>query len=318
MFYTAKKELTAFPLDILFHQVSEAGNRATEAVLKEAKEAHDRAVEARIKAIYTGEASYEGNPEDDYPFTPPDLDYLKKQRSEARKEAFGLFAEKYDLKSNALWLLPQLTAHIAKMSTCGFNTEEYVNSFGCDDFHKGIFTLAKHPLRGDIIAKQYSSEVRNYCALVPLLLMPHKKFNGVKYSQWSLEGLQTAVDVNLYEAMTFDRNFVIENTAEELLQIRQKGLTYASGKQIGQVRSALTTHKVYFLSGDLKKLPWLAQVMLFQIWCAHPSNRSDLMILDWRDWDSMPEPLIKTEVITRPTVSSSAGFSFKPSKWTDE
>lgn len=314
MYFVAKKELTAFPLDILFNQVIEAGQRVEEAILGDAKKLHDKAVEQRIQAIYANRPdSYEGNPDDDFPFSPPNLDYLKEQKALAKKEAFCLFAEKYDLKGNVPWLMPQLVAHIAKMPTCGYRSDEYQDQFGIDDFHKGIWTLAKHPLRGDYISKQYSPEVRNYSALVPLLLMPHKKFNGVPYSSWSLEGLSGIVDKNLYDAMTFDRSFQIENTVEELLEIRQKGLTFATGKNAGQVRSAMTTHKVYFLAGDLKKLPWLAQVMLFQIWCAHPTNRTELMVLDWRDWDAMPKPLIEI-----PTITTSRGFTFKPGKWSDE
>jgi hypothetical protein len=320
MYFVAKKELTAFPLDILFHQVFEAGQRVKDSILGDAKKSHDKVVAERIKAIYADRPdSYEGNVEDEYPFIEPDLDYIKDQVSLAKKEAFSAFAEKYDLKGNALWLLPQLTAFIAKMSTCGYNPSEYSDSFGIDDFHKGIWTLAKHPLRGDIISKQYSSEVRNYSALVPLLLMPHKKFNNVPYSSWSVDGLNKIVDPNLYDAMSFSRDFIVENTKEEILQIREKGLTVATGKTAGTVRNPISTHKVYFLSGDLKKLPWLCQVMLFQIWCAHPSNRTNLMILDWKDWDSMPEPLITTQVTAASDLNKtrSTGFVFKPAKWDD-
>lgn len=317
MYFVSKKELTAFPLDVLFNQVSEAGNNAVEHILKQAREVHDRAVERRIEALYANsQESYEGNPEDEFPFSPPDGDYVQKERLEARKEAFKLFAEKYDLKGNAAWLLPQLTAHIARMSTCGGNTLEYVDQFGQDDFHKGIFTIAKHPLRGDIIAKQYSADARNYSALVPLLLMPHKKFNGMKYSQWSREGLHKAVDTNLYEAMTLE--FAPENTVEELLTIRQHGLTVATGKSAGSVKSAVSTHRLNFLTGDLKKIPWLAHVMLFQIWCAHPVNRTDLMILDWKDWDSMPKPLIEANPVVTQGISASKQFKFTPGSWSDD
>lgn len=314
MYYVAKKELTAFPLDKLYEEVTEAGRAAVASIMEEAREMHDRNVQQRIEAIYSSrEDSYEGNVEEDYPFKPPEDEYIKKLSADAKKVAAGLFCEKYDLKGNAAWLLPQLSAHIAKMDTKGLNSLEYAASFGIDDFHKGLYTLAKHPLRGDLISKQYSVEVRSYCALVPLLLMPHKKFNGVKYSAWSKEGLSMLIDSNLYAAMTC--GYAPTNTIPELLSIRQKGLTVATGKRKDEIRSAQTTHKVYFLSGDLKALPWLAQVMLFQIWCAHPANRTDLMILDWNNWDSMPEALISTEVI--PSVKKvSAKVSYNdPMPW---
>ena len=293
MFYAGKKDLTAIPLDNLFHTVTEAGKRVRNSLQKDARAAHDRRVARLIEATYANrEDSYEGNIEEDYPFSGPDDEYVRQEVLDAKKAAFKLWTEKYDMPSQASWFMPQLAAHIAKMSSCGYRSDEYCDSFGIDDYHKGIWTLAKHPTRGDLVTKQYSVEMRNYCALVPLLLMPHKKFDHVDYSKWSKEGLNKLIDSNLYDAMTVE--FEHTYTTAELLQIREKALTYMSGKTEGQVRNAQTSHKVYSLSGDLKKLPWLTQVMLFQIWCAHPVNRTDLMVLDWKNWDSMPEPLIST------------------------
>ena len=40
--------------------------------------------------------------------------------------------------------------------------------------------------------------------------------------------------------------------------------------------------------------------MTAQIWGAHPSNRTEYMILDWLNWDNMPEPIISTDVIAAP------------------
>ncbi len=303
MFLAGKKELSAIPLDKLYHAAQDAANSIEESLEKEARASHKRRVEKLIEAEYSArEDSYEGNPEEDYPFVSPNPDFIKKEKDTAKKEAIKLWAEKYDLKTNGSWFLPQLTAYIAKLDTCGCNPREYVKQFGKDDYNKGIWTLATHPVRGDFVEKQYSPEGRNYSALVPLLLMPHKKFDGVPYSRWSKDGLNLVTDSNLYAAMTLE--FETENTPEEILLIRQKALTYQSGKQEGQVRNAATSHKVYFLSGDLKKLPWLAQVMLFQIWCAHPSNRTELMVLDWKDWNSMPPALIAKEVFEKPKAAA--------------
>jgi hypothetical protein len=299
MFLVSKKELNAIPLDKLYHAVQDAANTVEESLEKESRASHKRRVERLIESEYsTREDSYEGNIEEDYPYVNPNPEFIKKERETAKKEALKLWAEKYDLKGNASWFMPQLTAHIAKIDTCGYNCSEYIQQFGIDDYHKGIWTLATHSVRGYFITKQYSPESRNYSALVPLLLMPHKKFDNIPYSSWSKEGLHLILDSNLYAAMTLE--FDLENTPEELLAIRQKALTYQSGKQAGEVRNPATSHKVYFLSGDLKKLPWLAQVMVFQIWCAHPSNRTELMVLDWKDWDKMPDPLISKDVFAKP------------------
>lgn len=303
MFYTHKKDLTAIPLDTLFQYVFEAGKRVEDSLVKDSRAAHDRKVARIIEAEYEGrEDSYEGNVEEDYPFQGPDPSYVQDEKDKAKKAAFALWAEKHDLPGHFSWLMPQLTSLIAKLDPCGGNCKEYVQHFGKDDYHKGIWTLAKHPVRGDLVPKQYSAEGRNYSALVPLLLMPHKKFNNFNYNNWNNEGLANLVDSNLYSAMTL--KFDHDMKPAEILQIREKALTYLSGKQIGQVRNAQTSHKVYSLSGELRKLPWLAQVMLFQIWCAHPVNRTDLMILDWKDWDNVPEPLITKEIGSKPTVAT--------------
>lgn len=310
MFNTFKKELFAIPLDNLYQTVSEAGKRVKDSLVKDARSAHDRRIARLIEATYAGrEESYEGNQEEDYPFSGPDSEYVKVEADKAKVEAFKLWAEKYDLHVHANWFLPQLVAHIAKMPTCGYNSAEYAASFGVDDFHKGIWALAMHPTRGDIVPKQYSAESRNYSALVPLLLMPHKKFDHVDYSKWTAAGLNLAVDPNLHAAMTCD--FEHDMSTTEILEIREKALTFKTGKTIGQVRNAQTSHKVYSLEGPLKKLPWLVQVMLFQIWCAHPVNRTDLMVLDWKNWDNMPEPLVTKELF-KPTVASKTATPSKP------
>jgi hypothetical protein len=55
---------------------------------------------------------------------------------------------------------------------------------------------------------------------------------------------------------------------------------------------------------EFRILPELAQVMLAQIWCAHPENRTKYMILDFKNWDQMPEPLITTEIFISPVAKT--------------
>jgi hypothetical protein len=90
---------------------------------------------------------------------------------------------------------------------------------------------------------------------------------------------------------------------EEILEARDKGLTFQTGKNPGSKRNPVTTYKLYGLPPPFNKMPALAQNMLFQVWVAHPTNRTELMVLDWKDWDSMPSPLIDINVgLTTPVI----------------
>lgn len=302
MFYVAKRNLDALPLEEIGSRVRLAALNAKDTILEQAREVHDRSVKRKIEALYANrEDSYEGNEDEDFPFEIPALDYINEQMNIAKRQEFALLAEKYDLKNSSSWLLPQMTAKIAEIPLTRteegkINTLEYFKYFGTSPDLRGLYAIAMHPIRGDLISKQYAPENKNYSALVPLLLMPHKKFNGINYSEWDLEGLDKVVDLPLLEAMTctFDPTSVQK---DELLKIRHDGMIVKTGKTAGNSRNPATTHKVYGLLSPFNRLPWLATVMLFQIWVAHPTNRTDLMILDWKNWDNIPEALISTNVI---------------------
>ena len=301
MYFSTKKTLESFPFDSLWECVASAMDEVTNEIIDAAKRTHNDKVDKLISKAYANrEESFEGDREALYPFLPPDPAYIKENRVRIKKEAVSNFCKKYDVVSNSSWLLPQLAAHISKIPLT-FTAEgkvdgaNYLNKFNVDDFHRGLYTFCTHSLRGDMIQKQYLPENRNYSALVPLLLMPHKRFNNVLYSSWDTTYLDKLVDPNLYKALACEFENTLSN--DELLIIRNAGLEYKSGKMIGKMRSAETSYKIYSVSGEVAKLPWLLQVMLFQIWCAHPVNRSDMMILDWKNWDSIPDPLVNTEVL---------------------
>jgi hypothetical protein len=50
---------------------------------------------------------------------------------------------------------------------------------------------------------------------------------------------------------------------------------------------------------EFKDTPDLAQVMLTQIWCAHPENRTKYMILCTHAWDHIPAPLISNNIFSK-------------------
>lgn len=295
-----KHDLTSIPFDELFNTLNRVSSSVKEAITSEAYRVHKLNVEATIAKRYANrEDSYEGNLDEDFPFVFPDQEFLLGKQADARKIATTEFIERNRLKGNASWFLPQLVAYIAKIPLVTtpeglISSKDYLMELMNDDYRKGIWALCTHSLRGDLVDKQYLPENSSYCSLVPLLLMPHKKFNNIKYSSWDRTKLSNLIDPNLYKAMTVE--FDVTDTPAELLRIRNKGLVVQTGKTAGSIRNAMTTHRMYALSGDYRDLPWLAQAMLFQIWCAHPVNRSELMILDWKNWDNMPEPFASGDI----------------------
>lgn len=294
-----KKDIEAVPFDALFLELTKATEEAKEQVVGDAFLAHTRDVNRRLKAIYPNISEYDGDREVDFPFKEPPPETYAVLANDARKAAFEVFAEKHNFKNHSSWMLPQVASFIAKMpivrlSDGTVDSVAYRKQFNGSAWLKGLYQYCMTPLRGLIMGTQYHKEFANYSSLVPLLLMPHKRYNDVNYSEWSRVGLEKIVDKNLYEAITC--NIQMSPSKEELLENRNIGLRYNSGKNEGSFRSPLSTHKLYKLPEPYKGLPWLAQVMLFQVWCAHPVNRTNLMILDWNNWDNMPEPLIIDEV----------------------
>jgi hypothetical protein len=123
---------------------------------------------------------------------------------------------------------------------------------------------------------------------------------GVAYESWrGLPKLEYVLEPRLLEAV------VVENLpdlgSERLLEIRTQGLTTRSGKSAGQLKAAETTWSLNGISDtELGHLPKLTQSIMTQIWLAHPSHRSNLMILDPKNWDNLPEPLIVNNVFKTP------------------
>ena len=218
------------------------------------------------------------------------------------KELLNQWLSKY--KPNSM-ILAHIIAYIAtktefKYVDSKIDSKSYIrDNFVHDDWHAGLYRFIMLDPRGLIIAgTQYSSEYRSYSALVPLIMSAHKVMNNIPYSRWSRDGIRIIVDPKLAHAMldTPETSF----SKEELIFIRNEGLTILSGSKQGEMRSPRSTPKLYGLTDPyFKALPTLAQVMLTQIWLAHPDNRTNLMILDPYDWDAIPEPLETSDVFTK-------------------
>lgn len=239
---------------------------------------------------------------------------MKKDLMEVNFSGYGL--DENDTKiinSSHVWLLPQIFAYIGKLNKFTYlddgkiDSSSYMrNNFVPDSWHKGLYKYLMTDPRGTIVSQQNKSENRNYCALVPLILAAHKQYNDIPYSSWSKEGLDKLVNSSLHEMMVFTQ--IPEYTKEDLLEIRDKGLLVGSGSKRGTSRNPLTTFALYGLKNidvDMHYAPALVKLVLTQIWCAHPLNRNEYMILDPLNWDNMPEPLEDSSIFVKEVETTS-------------
>ncbi len=227
--------------------------------------------------------------------------------AETEEQVLVDFIKRYNLGSSWKWLGPQLLAHLATYNVSNAYEEGLIDPLTFLKINvknhpreRGLWRLITRVTRSKWMTKQTDKEHLPYCALVPLYMAAQKKFNNVPYSAWSILGLQYIVDHALYKAMLPSIGWPNQTTLDkqELIEIRNRGLEYAS--KDGSVKSynPETYHMLRKLSDTiLQGLPSYAVAMLTQIWCAHPSNRHQYMILNPWNWDEMPEPLISTQVL---------------------
>lgn len=215
------------------------------------------------------------------------------------------FVSYYKLKNAWSWLADQLYAHLAthklpsKNQEGQYDGEQYLKMNLTTAWEQGLWRMITKVNRSILVDKQTSPVGLTVCGLIPIYMAAHKKYNGIKYSQWT--NIDKMVDNRLFEAMTDSQGmgFVDGSNSlncyglgsEELLQLRDLGLNG---------HSPVTYHTLVGISGTkLKDIPPLARIMLTQIWCAHPINRHELMVLDPHNWDNIPEPLVDVEAMVQ-------------------
>lgn len=211
------------------------------------------------------------------------------------------------------WMLPQIAAHYGSWRLVWQDGKVDPNATARENiqtpWHMGLWKVCTQLKRGSLVKSQINPEFASYSALVPLVLMGAKKFQGVRYSEWNIDHQTPLVDKNLREAMfwqpdiTSDTN-VLEDHAlryglgsEQLLELQQHGLLVKSGPKAGTYLNPTSAWCLRGMRGTaLEHVPKLVGTMLCQIWVAHPSIRTEYMILDPNGWDTMPEPLVTTKV----------------------
>lgn len=234
----------------------------------------------------------------------------------AEPEGQGALAKSHNLSAFNSWMLPQISAHYGawELVYSGNKIDPKATAklnAGSDLWELGLWRVLTQLRRGDLVKSQLKDA--NYSALVPIILASVKKFQGVKYSSWNIEPNCPLVDKNLLDAMLWRNDELYEVVADEetpgttrmalalgsdeLLAIREQGLTIKTGSRAGTVQKPTSSWCLKGI-GDtvLGTAPKLVSTMLAQIWVAHPSIRTEYMILDPYDWDHMPSPIATAEV----------------------
>lgn len=266
--------------------------------------------------------------EDPKPYT--DIPNKRKVRLVAGNKAILTdFIPKYKINDFGIHYMPQIVAHIAStmwvitmggedMHPADYYQERVLGAEGCislgseeweesqdglsalqflekyfkDPRMMGVYRFLMLDSRSSFIPTQYKGDARSYCTLVPTIMFAFKLYHNIPYSAWDKKECEFIMPAALYEAATSEVDY---NTFEkdELIKAREDGLLWKTGEKAGKARNPLYTHRLFGIQETtIGKLPELAQVMLTQIWCAHPDNRTKYMILSPNYWDSIPPPLI--------------------------
>ncbi len=228
-------------------------------------------------------------------------------------------AKSHFLTSLNSWMLPQIAHHYSQWDLVHNPSNNKIDPKATakknivTQWDIGLWKVCTQLKRGSLVKSQINPEFASYSALVPLILMGVKKYKGIMYHQWDLDENTFLVDKNLREAMFWqpdDRHHHFERMmpgeiryglgSDRLLELREIGLTVKSGPAKGQTNNPTSSWCLRGMQGtELGHAPKLVGTMLTQIWVAHPSLRTEYMVLEPNSWDWMPPPLIASTVFEK-------------------
>jgi hypothetical protein len=306
------KQLKTIPFDKLYHIYTEAADAAVEGIEQQIQAQFEHQVQ-QLEQEYAdaNEAASEVSLADQV--VRKNYDKNEVRRKAGNKAITEIWIPRYKLGSLLISVMPQIMAHLTQkhvildeVSTAeglidGKKVLKHIFDFS-NDWERGLYLFLLLDSRSAYLPTQYKGEGRQFCALVPLIPYAFKVHHKVAYSRWDRATLHWVVNPSLCTAMLYtpEREF----TREELLHARELGLVYQSGAKVGESRNPQSSFKLWATKGAcLSGTPDLVQVMYAQIWCAHPQNRSHYMVLDPKNWDVMPTPLI-TDAIFMPEPKS--------------
>lgn len=312
---TIRRELKSIPFDKAFHLCEDNLQLAVQTQQSILDQQWQEQLD-HLERSYTDshEAPYEGSFADQIPVPKLDLQAIRKKV--IQKTLVEEFIPRYHLDTILqLYVLPELIRWIARNYSEQWLSEILTVEGQIDgkkaanrifdftqDWDKGLYYFLMLDARSSYLKTQYKGDARNYCSLVPLIPYAFKLLHSIPYSRWDRKTLHYVVNDALYQAMVCE---VPEITREELLEIREQGLVYKTGLKTGETRSPVSTYRLTGItSTKLGAVPELAQTMLAQIWCAHPTNRTKYMVLDPKNWDSLPTPLIAEQLFVPPVQQS--------------
>jgi hypothetical protein len=317
-YLTINKQLKSVPFDKLLETYEDAADRAEEGI-KANIEADFQARLEQMERAYTD--SHEAPSEVSFAdqISPMTYDKAEVRRKAGQKSIVDVWMPRYKTNTILISVMPQIMAwlthkplRLEEMATAegridGLKLVKQVFDFN-DPWQRGLYLFLMLDSRSSYLPSQYKGEGAQFCALVPLILYAFKLHNKIPYSKWDRKTLHFVVNKSLCKAMLAEYGDI---TRDQLLQGRAHGLIYASGAKIGESRNPVSTYKLWSTKGTVfEGMPELAQTMLAQIWCAHPANRTHYMVLDPKNWDVMPPPLIVQDIFKAPLPTPAKSKSY--------
>lgn len=286
-------KLTSIPFDKYFQEYTQKLAMLVPEMERQVNLAHKQ---KHIKLLQTlnpsiSSASVEVEP---IKLSTKDMDAI---RSTAREDTHTEFCKEFSIPQHITNIAHQLLMHFGKWAPVKvgelYSGEATVRKNATTDYEKGICMFAtgskvKMFSGSPRTVVQYKSPIG---PLVPIVLAGFKSAQEIQYSQWDRNTLEYIVDKDLLAAMLSDPKPL---STEEALLYRSMAITDAAGKSYAPNSCAKLNRLGETPLGDLPKL---ARYMSIQTWCAHPTNRTEYMILDPKAWDSMPKPLVSESVL---------------------
>lgn len=237
------------------------------------------------------------------------------------------------LAPNAHWVLPQLSATLARIIQPKKVGDLYSFRATSEDLKsrapslmfdggdkmtvehlRGMLYICKRCPRGPSLGsmKQISDGIR-WAANVPLALAALKQYKNINYSEWDWAdpAKKFFLDEDMVEmSETFGMKSPFSDEAvtwepETLMNYQTTSRLVKTGKTAGKIRplnSTVTITKTGDLSFD--NLPRFSKLALCQTWIFQPCHYHSLMISNLVNLDEPPVPLISTEVVQQTRSAS--------------